>query len=360
MEKISIQNSELKIAKHKRAFLTYPTPGLVSCTLDETDDMVTFIFDAENLTSGSKILNHSIIERYRFLYNCGELFKLSNEYDFSTSPDNLCFDINLRPYVLMRDICNENNFLHRYKALLGCILQSRYNYEDYLKGGQDLYKKNKSLSHLAEMETVSDIQAQLMVYHQEESEKIKNTKMLVDKRSALISRLVIPALSIILAVVCFFGWQSIFQDGPYKDRVIAASNSYIAGNYLSVQHELDGLPLSTLTHEAKYILARSYVITESLTDEQKENALAGLSLRADAIFYDYWIYMGRLQFDEAIDIAQRLSEDELLLFAYLKYQVLVRNDTTISGEEKTALINDLDNKINTLRTIRDAAASDDR
>jgi len=79
----------------------------------------------------------------------------------------------------------------------------------------------------------------------------------------------------------------------------------------------------------------------------------GITLRTDPVIFYYWILLGRLKFDEAIDIAQRLGDDELLLFAYVKYEVVVRNDTTISGEEKTTLLNEIAGRISTLQRDRE-------
>jgi uncharacterized membrane protein YukC len=65
-----------------------------------------------------------------------------------------------------------------------------------------------------------------------------------------------------------------------------------------------------------------------------------------------------MQFEEAIDIAQRLGDDELLLFAYIKYEVVVRNDPTLSGYEMTTLLSYISNRIEGLQRARDAAAEE--
>ena len=46
----------------------------------------------------------------------------------------------------------------------------------------------------------------------------------------------------------------------------------------------------------------------------------------------------------------------MLQFAYLKYEAVVLSDPTMSGEEKSALLNDLNNKIVNLQEARDEAA----
>jgi len=358
--KKSVRNSELKIAKNKRAFLTYPSDGLVPCTIEEADDEIVFLFNTTDLEPMVTIIKEPILEnQYRFLINCAALYELSIEYDFSLSLDNLMIDINLRPRILSRDYQPENAdaFLPRYKALIGSVLLRKYKYEDYLNGGSDLYKKHKLVKELSSFETVDDIKNLLLHKYKSTVRKNQETKVTVSKRNVLVSRITIPILTIALAATAFFGFRSVFQDVPYKDSVIAAKAAYIGGDYIAVMQALENMELSDLTYESKHILARSYVITEALTNEQKENALQGLTLKTDSVIFDYWITQGRLQFDEAIDIAQRLGDDELLLFVYMKYEVLVKNDTTMSGEEKTRLLSELDGKINSLRKAREDSAN---
>ena len=174
----------------------------------------------------------------------------------------------------------------------------------------------------------------------------------------VICNIAIPILAIALVVSAVFLWISLFQDIPFKRDVIQANSAFIAGDFIEAQRALNGYDISDLTFESRYFLSRAYVITEALTDVQKENILMGLTLRTDPVIFDYWILLGRLEFDEAIDIAQRLGDDELLLFAYLKYEVVVRNDTTMSGDEKTTLLGSITGRINALQRAREEATDE--
>ncbi|MCL2342380.1 MAG: hypothetical protein FWC62_00555 [Firmicutes bacterium] len=352
-----VRNSELEVAKNKRAFLTFPAEGLANCTLEEAEDGVTFVFDTAGLTPISGLSRSSLEEKCRFLVNCAALEELCAEYDFSLSPDNLLMDINLRPRVLIRDARREDSaFLPEYKALIGCVMYRKYGYEDYLNGGTDLYKKKKLLSELTAPETVAEVKDLLLQQFHASTEKTRTTKKLVPKRNALLSRIGIPVLAAALCAAAFFLWQAKFQDIPYKDSVIRANAAYVGGNYLGTQQALTGYAPTKLDYNTNYILARAYVATEALTDAQKNNILQGLTLKTNAEIFNYWIYLGRLQFTEAIDIATRFGDNELLLFAYMKYEVVVKNDTTMAGDQKTALLSELDNKIAALVKARDEAA----
>lgn len=354
------RNSELTVPKEKRSILTYPADGLASCILEEAEDGIELLFEPAGLEPANIIQEKSKDEKYRFLINAADLDKLSMEYEISLSLDNLLIDINLRPQAMMRDARHDNSadFLSRYKALIGSVLQPRYKYEDYMKGGKDLYKKQKFLSKLAKSGTVGEIKESLIYEYNNTLHKARKTKQLISKHYVIMCNIIIPVLAISLLAAGYFLWTAIFQEIPFKNDVIKANSEYIAGSFIEAQRTLSGYDVSDLTFETKYFLSRAYVITEALTDVQKENILMGLTLRTDPVIFDYWILLGRLQFDEAIDIAQRLGDDELLLFAYLKYEVVVRNDTTMTGDEKTTLLNDINGRINALQRAREEATAE--
>jgi len=356
----SVRNSELTVPKEKRALLTYPTDGLASCTLNETEDGIELFFESNGLKPAEKVLSKAIEEKYRFLINAADLDKLNTEYEISLSLSNLLIDINLRPLVMMRDAKHNNSieFIEKYKALIGSVIQPRYKYEDYLSGGSDLYKKLKLLSDISALETIESIKEFLTREYINTIQKNQRIKQLVLKKYVIICNITIPILATLLITAGVFLWIALFQDIPFKNDVIYANSAFIAGEYVEAQRALSEYKVSNLSFESRYFLSRAYIITEALTDVQKEHILTGITLRTDSVIFDYWIFLGRLQFDEAIDIAQRLGDDELLLFAYLKYEVVVRNDTTISGEEKTALLNDITGKIDALQRDREEAADE--
>lgn len=358
----NIRNSELVVAKEKRAFLTYPAAGLAPCKLEETEDSINLIFDTNGAELAETILDKPKHEQFRFLINCANLQNINREYDFTMSLDNLLVDINLMPQLLLRDVKtpSSTDFLQRYKALIGSILLRKYKYDSYINGGKDLYKKNKFLSELADLEAVEDIQNRLLEEYSLLLNETETTQKLVSKKSVLMSRIAIPILAIALVAAAFFGGKMLFIDIPFQESVVTASVAYIHGDHLTVQRELRNYSINRLSDETKYFLARSYVSTQALTHTQIHNILIGLARMTDPILFDYWILLGRLHFAEAVDIAQRLGDDELLLFAYIKQDVYVRNDMSIPGEERLALISYLQNHIDRLNRARDEAERDGR
>ena len=355
--KLVVKNSELKVHKDKRIFLTYPMLGLTKCTLEELEDGIAFTFQTKSLNYANEILKNTKEAKLRFLINCANLEKLYTEYDFSLNINNLMTDINLSAHVLLRDahLNFSEDFLPMYKALIASVLLPKYTYDDFISSGLGLYQKNKFIAQISTLENTQDIKTILLNEYNKTVTHIQQNKRIVSKSSIRINQVTIPLLSIAFFVVFFFAGRFFIIDIPYKNSVISANQAYVAGNFLNVQSALSDIPVSQLTHETKHILSRAYVITEPLNDTQINNILSGLTLITDTSIFDYWIHMGRLEFNYAIDIAQRFGDNELLLFAYLKYEAVVIVDPHMPGEEKLARLNYIENHINNLQAIRENA-----
>ena len=353
----TVRNSEVAVSKDKREFLTYVKPGLVSCTLETTEDSIKFIFDTIYLTPANTILKKPKWEQLRFLANCAALENLSDEYDFSLSMDNLMIDMNLIPSILIRDAKKSENidFRERYMALIASVLLPKHKYEDYINGGQSNYKKSKLLTELALLDTTEAMQDRLFEVYQQRIHEIETTQKLVLKKNVFASRIAIPALVILLAAVTFFGTRMWLFDIPFRDSVITANTAYIHGDFLRAQEALRNYDVHELSVDTRFFLSRAYVSTEALTEAQRENRLITLAQRTEPLIFDFWILLGRLRFAEAVDIAQRLGDNELLEFAYIKQEGFVRQDMSLSGEERTELLTYLVNHINRLGRERDEA-----
>jgi len=351
-----VRNSELCVEKSKRAFLIYPADGLVPCALEETEDGVVFEFDTAGGSLCESVLKQAREEQYRFLINVAGLARLCKEYSFSLAPSNLLVDFNLKPQVLVRDICDTNvSFVEQYKALIGCVLQPKYKFEDYLQGGEGLYKKHKLLTAIHAMGTIEDIANRLWKEHKIHTRENQLTKRLVNKRSFLVSRIAIPVLGVLLVGALAFGGYALFFMLPQRSQVIEAMTAYVYGDSLAVQHSLENLSVEQMSFDVKYVLARSFVRTEAISEAQRENILMGLMQRTDEAIFDYWIALGRLEFDTAIDLAGRFNDDELMLFAYMKNEVYVQHDASLTGEERSQRLRELRGRINELNQAREEA-----
>ena len=355
-----LKNSELRIPKEKRAFLTYGAAGLCPCSLEEHEDGVVLKFSSEGLNPAQSIMDSSYSEKLRFLINVSELEKLHDDYEFTLSANNIMLDINKRCYILSRDLnCGGASFLEKYMALIGQVLMPKYSYTDYITGGADLYEKKALLSELSKLETVSEIRARLELEYEDIVTATEKTKKLVSKSNVILACVLIPVLVVLLGITAFFGYRAIFIEIPHQDQLITASQAFIASDYLLAQAALADVAIADMTHETRHFLARAYVITEALTDEQKEHMLIGLTRMTNTYMFDFWIHLGRLNFSESREIAQRFGDTELLHFVYLKWLSVVQADITIPGDERTTLIEYLRRNIERIENERDIDISED-
>lgn len=113
-----------------------------------------------------------------------------------------------------------------------------------------------------------------------------------------------------------------------------------------------------MNSETKLILARSYVIQESMTSAQKDTVLASLTTMTETLVFDYWICLGRLKFEMAVDIAKRINDNELLLYALIKQSFYIKNDSNINGEEKSNKINAIQKEIDELKKNYDTSVTE--
>jgi len=329
----TLKNSELNIPKEKRMFLTYPATGLCPCTLEETEDGIALHFETEGMADASAINTKVKADKLRFLINVSELESLHKDYTFSLALSNLAIDRSLRPYVLVRDLnCGGVTFLQKYMAIIGDVLTPKYSYDDYINGGADLYTKSKLLAEISKLETVAEIKKRLESEYDETISEIAQTKKLVSKSSVIASYILIPILAAALIAASFFAIRAIFFDIPHQEQIISASHAYIAGEYISVQQMLRDIEPEDMEFETRHFLARSYVITEPLRDDQRDRILMGLTRMAESMQFDFWIHLGRLEFDEAIDIAHRTGASDLRLFAYMKLHAFLESTVPEPGE----------------------------
>lgn len=349
--KITMQNNESALPKGKRDVLMFSSPYLVPCTVTENTDDFEIEFDVAGLKACSDTKDLSMQDKYRVLFNCAQLLKLSSEFSFKLSPENIYTDINLMPKVLKRDIgsVEETDFLTQYKALIASVLAPKHTFEDYYNGGADLYGKNNNLKEICENGSVEAIADSILNRFQSEAEDALQKKIIVDKGRFKFYRISLPIIAAFMVGSAAFAGYLNFIRLPFEEQLMRGSNAYLNNDYTAVQNELSDIEVEKLPYETKYILARSYVISEGLNSSQKENILKMLTLQTDAVYFDYWIDLGRLSFEKAIDDAQRSGDNQLLLLAYMKYKAFLETDTsTMTGDEKAQKMEDLGGKIDAL------------
>lgn len=205
--------------------------------------------------------------------------------------------------------------------------------------------KDKFLSTIANQENVESILQCLQQEYDSVTEMYQKTKVLVSRKGYRRNKFALWISSGLLLITCVLIGYWLYWIRPYDSAVIEANQDYLKKDYIAVIDAFQRIKMERLSVFDKYILAFSYIQCESLTGEQKENIMNALSLDTNEKVLDYWIYLGRLDTAMAEDIAQQISDNDLLLYAYLKDKNIVEEDRVLSGSEKEHRLEELQGKI---------------
>ncbi|APM37688.1 type VII secretion protein EssB [Clostridium kluyveri] len=320
--------------------ITYENTYLIPCKVNIKDEEVKFIYDLNELQPFSEIKNRRAVEKLRFLINVSNVLEIADEYSFKLEPNNIYYDYNYIPKILNRDIRLEDEIMDykdlvlQYKSLIADVFDKRCSYNDFYNGGMDLIKKNKRIKKYISLETIEEIKNELLedlkMQEKEDEEnyieiKLKNYK--VKKYSIWTMSLVI------LGLMIYTVYTSVFLV-PFDQKVIKANSYYMKQDYEGVIKCFENTRGLKLDKESKYKLAYSYVVSENLAESKKKNIIATLNDKSDENILDYWIAIGRSKYDNAIDLAKKVQDDELLLYALLNKQKYIQDNDEMTGEEK--------------------------
>lgn len=337
--------------------LIFPRDHFLECSFQEAREEVIFQFTVDGYTKFEALKSERRETVVINLLDCAGLAKLAEEYQFSLNPDNLYYDVHNQVALMERDIYGrgevyqEDVFLHRYRALIGHMLQNKYSYEDYDNGGMELLSKDKFLAQIRQAEGLEAIVECLWEEYRRLMQDFRENKQVINRRAYRRRRIALWAESAALAAGIVFAAYTLLWNSPYQNAVIEAQHNYLRINYSGVIEAFRETDMARMSVYDKYMLANAYVQSENLTDEQRKNIIGALSLDTNEKVLDYWISLGRLDVSEAENIAQQISDNDLLLYAYLKEKDMTESDTTISGEDKTQKLESLNGKIEQLSSL---------
>lgn len=327
----------------------------VPCTMEETQDEIRFFYDVAEMKPlfETKKLRNSI--KYGFLVQVLEAVFHNPQFGFSLNPENLYIDLQNRVRVLERDYVpdkrREDEILSDFLALAGCYFQQKYTYEDYRDGGMELLKRNRKTRFLREIMSLKDAM-DIMKNRQEQELEKEQGELITIRRKGYRNKLITLSLLIVIGggLSALLVYQTLWLYYPQK-RALMAERAYMENNLIMVADALQPIPVEKMDIHEKYLLATAYIRGQSVDSfdlNTKERLLSRLSYNGDSNLLDYWIFLGRLEVDKALDVAMRISDNQLLLYAYLQKLEQVSVDSVLSGEEKSQQIDSLKGKIKKL------------
>ena len=229
------------------------------------------------------------------------------------------------------------------KAVVAAAIDSSFTFEEYLKYSEILTLKEigKKIMSMQDSQTLLEyIAEQLDQLDIEEKNKVRLPSKKWKRTKGLsigLGILIIPA--IIFTIIYFI------HEKP-KNEAYTLSHEYFLGqNYSQVVTILSPYSVKSMPYVVLYELAYASITNERLDEEQKKNVLSNITLQTDTDYLKYWIYLGRGEAEEAVDLARSMEDGELITFGLLKRREEIKADKNLSGEEMQLLLDEVDNEV---------------
>ena len=355
---IRVQRADMKaktIYDFKR--LEHGTVSMLPMTIEEEKETLLLCFDMEGMHSITEVQKMEKLQKLELILQVAELEKDYMRFEFQLSPENLYYDRLNRVKIKFRDITTglyeerKEQFLKLYQALIGYIMDGSRPYEDYLSGGKELLKDQKEVVTLLSAETLEEEISLLQTLYENYKKEETILKIKVDKKKYKkmnIYGIVSSVLLVVLFGAVVYGY---FWHIPRQDKIVEANDAYLQKDYIRVIDSLKDFEIGQMERAQKYILATAYIQGESVdsfSTKDKEVILSKINYQSNEGIFDYWIHLGRMEVKEAENLALQMSDDQLLLYAYLQELSRIEEDQEMSGEEKSSKKQDLMKKVEEL------------
>lgn len=240
----------------------------------------------------------------------------------------------------MQDIvpytADETAFFKQYRALVLYLLHPKLDYEKLIEGSSTLQDPLSKRIH--EASSISDIEQLLGEQVMKQKAKREKESRTVHKKHYMLFKWGSVAFGILTILFAIVAAIYAFDKVPAKERIISAEAQYIANDYAGVLETLKTDNPENLPTGAQYASAVSSVQLDNLSNEQKEAILNNLSQKSSENTLYYWIYIGKGEFNKALDIAQNIGDNQYILHAYTKLYDATKVDNKMKGAKKQELL----------------------
>lgn len=232
---------------------------------------------------------------------------------------------------------DETHFFRSLQAMVLHIFRPKIAFEQILDGAPAL--QDRFSIAVRKTATADELFAYIDAQVKAEQAEVAARKVSVPKRRYSGYR-VLGVLGVTGAVVAgVFAWQTA-SHSRLQDAVVAAQSRFLANDYGGTMTELEGYPATSLPASAKYVLAVSSINLDDLTGAQKQAILNNISQKSDDVTLNYWVAIGRGEFEQALDYAQNLGDDQLTLLAYTDLYQSTKLNSQMAGGEKQKLLDE--------------------
>ena len=314
-------------------------------------DSVYFTYQIEPLgLSKEEIEKRTISERIRLALNVFALeAALELPVTFLLHPSNLFFTKDAQAKIAYRGVpgimtpqaISREDFLRQAKCF-AVTLFADLDFMELYKGSLELETLPDFLVELREADSLEDAVAVLEKSYQEKAAEEAEKQTLVSKRQHKIFKLATIWLTAAVVILIIPLIYLIFIQNPFKEKLLQADTAFIKVDYSKVIDELEGISPKSLPNTQKYELAYSYIQGLEFSDDQRKVILNNVTLKSDDLYLNYWIQVGRNDFEDALDTAKRINDSDLIIYALTQEMKKVREDDSLSGKDRETKLESLE------------------
>lgn len=266
-------------------------------------------------------------------------------------PENIVFDSSMTPYFLhygVRDSLppyeqDQDMLFQETKATISALVDGQHSFEEYLLYHQTLKLSNEAQSILAagtwdELSTI--IQSRIDALEKEEKAFVH-----IPEKKWKTARYTLMGTMIALVPLLFFTIYTLFISQPRHTAYVESSESFLTQKYSEVIDRLENYDPRKMPYVVQYELARSYVTYEPLEGAARKNVENAITLQTDSQYLLYWIYIGRGENEDAIDLARIMEDRELIMYGLINQKEQIKLDDQLSGEEKETQLKEVDTEL---------------
>ncbi|WP_285769087.1 type VII secretion protein EssB [Peribacillus sp. SI8-4] len=267
-------------------------------------------------------------------------------------PENIVFDSSLSPYFLHYGVResllpyeqDQDLLFQETKAMISALVDGQHSFEEYLNYNQTLKLSSEAQSILAaanwdELSTV--IRSRIDVLEKED-----NAFVHIPEKKWKTVRYTLMGTMIALVPLLFFTIYTLFISQPRHTAYVESGESFLKQKYSEVIDRLENYDPKNMPYVVQYELARSYVTYEPLEAAGRKNVENAITLQTDSQYLLYWIYIGRGENEDAIDLARIMEDRELIMYGLINQRERIKLDDKLSGEEKEKRLKEVDTELN--------------
>ncbi|MEG1487785.1 type VII secretion protein EssB [Lactococcus sp.] len=240
---------------------------------------------------------------------------------------------------------SQDEFLKLYKALIFNIFHPKNSFESFVSSTQSV--NDKFGQRVNEFEDLKELSSFINREVIKETTKVNQKQVAVSKGNYCFFKYFGISAIVITLVLAWFTY-SYYNNNKKQNAIINAQTDFLTNNYAKTQMDLKTYSPKQLPKSARYILAVSSVNLSDLARTQKDTILNSVSTKSDDNSLNYWVYSGRGDFNQALNLAQNLGDNQLTLLAYTNLYETTKLNTSMNGAKKQELLDDYNKKIQEL------------